>query len=149
MRSVRYWLFMMAVLLIVPVMLCACDDRPAYYTPYGEGVDPSTVTTGSYIRPSAPSTTGLVIVPTTTSPPTTVPTRLAAPLKGHVVCPTCNGIMQPCEYCQGTLYRRGEMFDPDSGIVRRYKIKCNMCAEDPGYTICKTCQNKLVVPNEE
>jgi len=147
-HTLKYWLWMITVVTLSLILLCGCDPQPAYYTPYGEGVDPNTVTTGEYIRKPTVTTTGLVIVSTTKPPVTTVPTRLAAPLAGHVVCPTCDGIMKPCIYCGGTLYRQGEMLDLDSGIFRKYKMRCNMCDKDPGYEICETCQNKLLIPAE-
>ena len=139
-KSIGFLCILMALFL-----LCACNEKKAYLNPYGEGVDPETVTTIPYVSPTTVPTTGLKLAPTTTTVATTVPTRIAVTSVNQIPCPDCNGILVYCEYCKGTLRRQGEMLDPDSDIYRKYAIACNMCSDDPGFQYCETCRNELVI----
>lgn len=133
------------LILVSLVLLCACNEKKAYLNPYGEGVDPESITTIPYVSPTTTPTTALKLAPTTTTIATTVPTRVVLASEDQIPCPDCKGILVYCEYCKGTLRRQGEMLDPDSDIYRKYTIACNMCQDDPGFQYCHTCKNKLVI----
>ncbi|MGN0172161.1 MAG: hypothetical protein ACI39E_05210 [Acutalibacteraceae bacterium] len=142
MRSVRTTLVVLLAAIVVTLVGC---ERPAYYDPYG-GADPETITTATFRTATQPSMTGIVLNKPTTTTVLTVTTELHVP-DGYMICPTCHGAKTVCEYCHGTGKREGETLDPNTGIYKKYTADCGMCSEeDPGYLLCETCHNKLVVP---
>lgn len=136
----------LSVLMCLLVLIGGCS-QPEYMNPYGEGVDPDTVTTRPFQSKPTSTTTGLYLTPrttTTTAAPTTT-TKLVVPA-GYHRCPDCNGVREMCYYCKGTDTRLMEFYDPDSGVYGVKRIGCNMCSEeDPGFSYCETCQNKLIL----
>ncbi len=144
MRAIKITLCVVAVMLII--LLAGCG-RPEYLNPYGEDVDPATVTTGEFqSRPSVSMTEFRISPASTTTASTVAPTQPVVPA-GYRLCPDCDGIRVVCPYCKGTKKRQGERWDADSDVYVKYYAYCNMCSkEDPGYMYCKTCKNLLLIP---
>ncbi len=145
MRTVKFAALFCCVVLTVAV-LASCG-RPAYYEPYGEGVDPDTVTTGEFQSRATVSMTAFSVQEmTTTTLATTTTVKLIVP-EGYILCPDCKGVREMCTYCNGTDKRHGERLDPDSNVYVKYYADCNMCSkEDPGYSYCATCRNLFLLP---
>ncbi len=141
-----------SILLLVSVVLAVlvgCKQEPEYMHPYGEGVDPATVTTVPFqTRPSSDYTA----VPTTTQTKATLTTVPHGPVKvdvpeGHILCPLCQGILVICDKCFGTAKVKAEILNESTGIYVRKYIECTDCAETPGYAKCELCENKLYIPD--
>ena len=135
-----------ALVAVIGLLFIGCH-QPEYLNPYGEGVDPATIVTQGFQSRPAPSTTDFKLGKSTTTSPPTKPTKTVEEIpEGYILCPECNGQLKMCMYCKGTDRRQGEMLDPDSGIYKRYYIECAMCSrEDPGYDLCPTCHNQLII----
>ena len=127
-------------------------DQPDYMHPYGEGVDPDSVSTKPYQTTSTTKYTTTVTTSTTTtattSDKTTTTTRLsdADVPQGCVICPGCEGVKLVCEVCYGTDQCKVEIYDPDTGVYVRKFQNCQYCSEqDPGFYFCEICQNQLYI----
>ncbi len=131
-------IFMICV--AVAVLITSCN-QPEYYHPYGEGVDPDTVTTGEFItRTTTVRTTSPTQVTTTTA---LQQGELIIP-EGYRICPECEGVKILCEECEGTGEVLGEVHDPE--VYVDYYEPCENCSsEDPGYYFCETCRNELII----
>ncbi|MBQ9414651.1 MAG: hypothetical protein IJU16_05945 [Clostridia bacterium] len=122
-------------------------EQPAYYHPYDD-TSGTTMSGQAETDYTQPSMTALRIKPatTTTVPAPTAPSEIP---DGYQLCPTCGGVKQLCPYCKGTGKRRGEVLDPNTGIYKWANYRCAECADgDPGYVMCETCHNELIVPIE-
>lgn len=144
----RLYKYVVAIVSLAMIIVGAVGcSKPAYLDPYGTG-DRDPVSNNTIVtRDKSGETTVRFLTPTTTTT-TTVPTttKLVVPI-GYRVCPTCHGEKMICEACNGTGKRQGEMLDTSSGIVKRYVTNCGLCSrEDPGYYMCETCNNTLIVP---
>lgn len=128
---------------IISIVSVGCE-QPEYYHPYGEGVDPDTVTTGRFITRTTTQTSQNTTETTTTG---TIPADMEIVVpEGYRVCPECEGIKIACEYCEGKGRVLGESVDPE--VYTDYYEPCKHCSEeDPGYYFCETCRNELVIPN--
>ncbi len=143
----RKCILLILVLGLSLLMISCASNEPAYMHPYGEGVDPDTVTTIPF---QTRTTSQKTINPDTT---TTKPTLTTVPNgvmevdvpEGHILCPLCQGVLVVCEKCFGTTQIKAEILDADSGIYVRKYVDCTDCAEDPGYSMCELCQNQLYI----
>lgn len=138
-----------AVLMAVTVLClfgCTPSQQPAYMTPYGDGVDPDTVTTVPF--QSRTYTTAALTTTHSSETQTTVlttTTELMIP-EGYILCPQCHGVRVVCAECQGTNKMKAEIYYPEAGVYARKYVDCTFCsAEDPGYMLCEVCLNKLIV----
>lgn len=137
MRFTRTLLMVLCAVLLFLMFGCGADD-PEYMHPYGEGVDPDSVTTGVFQT----RTTTAATVPSTTA--TTV--SGSAP-EGYHLCPECHGEPIVCEYCEGTGQKLVEESDFEAAIYGPHYVECDMCSpEYPGYYLCETCQNLFYIP---
>ncbi len=137
-----------ALVVVTVMLLCiGCKEVPDYMHPYGEGVDPDTVTT-------VPFQTRTTTDQTTTTTTQTKATLTTVPHgqmnvdipEGHILCPLCQGVLVICDKCYGTTKIKAEILNASSGIYVRKYIECTDCAETPGYTKCELCENKLYIP---
>ena len=144
MKKILCVLFVVAMTLIV---LVGCKQEPAYMHPYGEGVDPATVTT----IPFQTRTTTDRTTTTTTKTKATLTTvphgqmNVDVP-EGHILCPLCQGILVICDKCYGTAKVKAEVLHDATGIYVRKYIECTDCGETPGYKKCELCEYKLYIP---
>ena len=138
--------FLLAVVTVL-ITFIGCKEEPAYMHPYGEGVDPDTVTTVPFqTRTTTDQTT--TTTTQTKATLTTVPhgqMQVEVP-EGHILCPLCQGILVICDKCYGTAKIKAEILNESSGIYVRKYIECTDCAETPGYKKCELCENKLYIP---
>ncbi len=135
------------VLVIMTAVLASCSDQPEYMNPYGEGVDPDTVTTIPFQTRPVEETYSTIKTAKTTKPSLAeIPdvSELVIP-EGYKICPLCQGIKVYCEHCLGSAQLKAEVIDEDSGIFVRKYIDCSFCAKDPGFTMCEVCENVLYI----
>ena len=140
--------FLLGVVVVLALLVGCKSNEPAYMHPYGEGVDPDTVTTVPFqtrttSKSTAPSETTATKKTLTTVPHG--PVKLDIP-EGYVVCPLCEGVLIVCDKCLGTTKMKAEILNQSTGIYVRKYIDCSDCAEFPGYEKCEFCENKLYVP---
>lgn len=139
---------MVCVLAIVMVAFCGCyTEEPAYMHPYGEGVDPDTVTTSPFQTRVTTTMTTLSTTKATKPTLTTVPhgsVNVEIP-EGHILCPLCQGVLVICETCLGTTKVKVEVLDGASGVYVRKYAECPDCVKMPGYAMCEMCENVLYI----
>lgn len=140
---------LICVILSVSILmvLAACSEEPEYMHPYGEGVDPDSVTTVPFQTRTTSTVTTVSEETTTFTTLTTVPTGVATVIipEGHILCPFCQGVLVVCEKCLGTKKIKAEIFDEGSGVYVRKYIDCTDCTETPGYEMCEVCENKFYI----
>lgn len=132
---------------IIALLLAGCD-QPEYMNPYGEGVDPNSVTTGAFQSRTTMRMTDLPLLTTTTTSPVTRPTAADVYVPdGYRLCPECNGIKIACGNCEGTGQVFVSTYDVDSGVYSQVYEDCDVCTDhDPGFYVCEECHNELIVP---
>ena len=135
---------------IVSIALLGCrKETPAYMHPYGEGVDPASVTTETFhsrVTTTTVKTTTTTGVDESTSTTQHVEEKPLVIPEGHVLCPMCLGVRVICEKCLGNKQIKVEVFNEVSGTYVRQYVDCTDCPEDPGYKMCEVCRNQLYIP---
>ena len=139
-------LFCVLSLVLIAFVGCAANE-PEYMHPYGEGVDPNSVTTVPFQTRTTTTVTTSSTTVSTKATLTTVPhgaMHVDVP-EGCVLCPLCQGVLVVCESCLGTLKVKVEVQDASTGVFVRKYADCPDCLKTPGYTLCELCENKLYV----